>query len=232
MTPAGNIILRYILFIRKRLLLFGIVSVVLFFLYFYLSEGIIVRIKQDLLPEQAKLIATGVMEAVMVKLQMSLILTVLTVLPASILAFVWKKLRLRHIIWIASSFVMFLIGFVFTYLLLLPVAVRVLTYLTVEAGVEAYYSLNQFIFFAFLTTVIFSIVFELPVAVVWLSLRGIVNTATLKSRRRYVYVGIVTLAAIITADPTPVSQLILSVPLIFLYEISIAVSDFLLKIKK
>lgn len=228
----NNLFLRYILFIRKRLLFFGTLSFILFFIYFYVSEFVILRMKQDLLPEQARLIATGVMEAVMVKLQIALILTGITLLPISLLTFLIKRLKLSHLVWIFAALGMLLLGFGFTYLLMLPLAVRVLTFLTIQAGVEAFYSLNQFIFFAFLTTVIFSVVFELPLVVVWLSLHGIINTESLKSRRRYVYVGIVTVAAVITADPTPVSQLLLSVPLIFLYEISIVVSDLLLKIKK
>jgi sec-independent protein translocase protein TatC len=51
-----------------------------------------------------------------------------------------------------------------------------------------------------------------------------VNVETLKARRKYVYVLIVLVAALITADPTPVSQLLLSGPLIFLYEVSIIIS--------
>ena len=54
-------------------------------------------------------------------------------------------------------------------------------------------------------------------------MRGLVYQASLKERRRYVYVAIVFIAAIITADPTPVSQVLLSGPLLFLSELSILI---------
>jgi sec-independent protein translocase protein TatC len=226
---------RYLLLLRRHAWFLLGTGVAFFTLFFFLSGFIIQRMKQDLLPESARLIATGMLETVMVKLQIALVLTGIAIIPLAFLI-ILRTLHFRFkastILWLIAALALFLLGFGFTYFLLLPTAVKVLTTLTTEAGVLAYYSINQFIFFAFLTTVIFSLLFELPLVVTWLALRGFVSVESLKQKRKFVYVGIVTLAAIITADPTPMSQLLLSFPLIILYEMSILVASFLLKIRE
>ncbi|NOZ59573.1 MAG: hypothetical protein GXO66_08390 [Euryarchaeota archaeon] len=228
-------LLRYLLLLRRHAWFLLGTGAAFFFLFFYLSGFIIQRMKQDLLPESARLIATGMLETVMVKLQIALVLTAVALIPVALLL-VARALRFRpglgFLLWLGSALLLLLLGFSFTYFLLLPTAVKVLTALTTEAGVLAYYSINQFIFFAFLTTVLFSLLFELPLVVTWLALRGIVSLDSLREKRKYVYVGIVTLAAVITADPTPMSQLLLSMPLILLYELSLVVAGLLIKIRE
>lgn len=66
--------------------------------------------------------------------------------------------------------------------------------------------------------------FELPVASYVLSRIGLVNPAFLKTYRKYAYVIILIVAAVITPSPDWMSQTIVAVPLIALYEISIFIS--------
>ena len=68
------------------------------------------------------------------------------------------------------------------------------------------------------------IAFELPVLAYVLSKLGIVTPAMLKEYRKYAYVAILILAAVITPSPDWTSQLIVAIPLIILYEISIFIS--------
>jgi sec-independent protein translocase protein TatC len=131
------------------------------------------------------------------------------------------KRKLTLLIWLLAGITLLTVGFVFTYMILLPLAIKVLTSLAIEAGVSAFFSINQFVLFAFITTIIFSVVFELPLLVSWLAINGIVSIQTLKEKRKHVYVGVFILAAVITADPTIISQVLLSIPLIILYELSI-----------
>jgi sec-independent protein translocase protein TatC len=63
----------------------------------------------------------------------------------------------------------------------------------------------------------FGITFLLPVLLMLLHRAGIVSRAQLAGARRYIIVGVVALAAIVT-PPDPGSQLILAVPLLFLFE--------------
>lgn len=206
----------------KRLLILAAVGFVVFW---FLSDLIVQRIKEDLLPEEAILIVTSPMEYVMVKIQISVVLGVLTALPFFAYMLVkrleLKVRKLRLFLWATAGTILFAIGLTFTYFILLPVAMQILTSLSVEAGLSAYFSINQFIFFAFITTLLFSLVFELPLVVTWMAVNGLVSVETLKERRRHTYVAVFIMTAIITADPTPVSQILLAVPLIVLYELSI-----------
>lgn len=68
------------------------------------------------------------------------------------------------------------------------------------------------------------IAFELPVLAYVLSKLGLVTPSMLKEYRKYAYVAILVLAAIITPSPDWTSQLIVAIPLIVLYEISIFIS--------
>lgn len=69
-----------------------------------------------------------------------------------------------------------------------------------------------------------AIAFELPVIAYVLSKWGIVTAALLKKYRKYAYVVILVLAAIITPSPDWSSQAIVTIPLVILYEISILLS--------
>jgi sec-independent protein translocase protein TatC len=66
----------------------------------------------------------------------------------------------------------------------------------------------------------FGIVFETPVAIVLLVWTGFVTPATLARRRDYVFVGCFVVAAVLT-PPDIGSQLLLAIPLIALYELSL-----------
>jgi sec-independent protein translocase protein TatC len=70
------------------------------------------------------------------------------------------------------------------------------------------------------------IVFELPMLSFFLSKIGIVTPEFMRKWRRHSIVGILIIAAILTPGADPVAQLLLAVPLVFLYEISIFVSKF------
>ena len=66
--------------------------------------------------------------------------------------------------------------------------------------------------------------FELPVLAYVLTRIGLITGAFLRQYRRYAFVGILLLAAIITPSPDWTSQLIVAVPLLLLYEISILIA--------
>ncbi len=89
---------------------------------------------------------------------------------------------------------------------------------------EPLYSINDFVFFSLSMMLILGLVFEFPVVTVWLTRTGILSPQTLSERRRYAYVGKYVVAAIVTPDPSMVSQSILAVPFIFFYEVSVVVS--------
>ncbi|HEY0052748.1 MAG TPA: twin-arginine translocase subunit TatC, partial [Caulobacteraceae bacterium] len=66
----------------------------------------------------------------------------------------------------------------------------------------------------------FGLCFQLPVVLTLLGLSGIVSSKMLAEGRRYAILAVVVVAAILT-PPDPISQLMLAVPIVLLYEISI-----------
>jgi sec-independent protein translocase protein TatC len=237
--------------IKRKLLHIVIIIFIGFSIAFALSDRIIKKITDDLLPLEilnpsqnnpclapTQLISTSPTEVVMVKLQISLLFGIALALP--FVAY-WVLLRLRRryeintfslATWAVYALILFEIGFSFTYFFLLPQAYKILVGLTTGANIIPLFSINQFMFFTVISIFLFSVSFEFPLVVTWLTVRGMVDVKTLKERRKYVYVLIVLVAALITADPTPVSQLLLSGPLIFLYEVSILISSIIRKSEK
>ena len=67
----------------------------------------------------------------------------------------------------------------------------------------------------------FGIGFEFPILLIFLQMVGVLDVNTLKSGRRYAIVGICILVAVITPSGDPISMLMLSVPMVIFYEISI-----------
>ncbi len=215
---------RWLVLLRRHMYVLLAAAAVLFFAYYYLAGTIVREIKASLLPSEAKLIATGLMEYVVLKLQIAALLTAVTLLVlVALLAvrYTGYSPGIKSLLWLTASAAMLLAGFVLTYRLLLPQTVGILTLLTTRAGVMAYYTVGQFVMFVFVTALLFTLCFLLPVLIAWLAVHGVVSVDTLKRRRRHFYLATVTLTAIITADPTPVSQLMLSVPMILLFELTL-----------
>lgn len=66
--------------------------------------------------------------------------------------------------------------------------------------------------------------FELPILAYVLTKAGLITPALLRSSRRYAYIIILVISAVITPSPDWMSQLIVFIPLLFLYELSIFIS--------
>ena len=72
------------------------------------------------------------------------------------------------------------------------------------------------------------IIFELPIIIYFLTKLGIVTPAFMRKYRRHALIGVLIIAAIIT-PPDVASQIIVSIPIMLLYEISIFISAYVLK---
>ena len=125
----------------------------------------------------------------------------------------------------------FLLGVAFAYFISLPFMLRFLIQFTGEVDVSASISIQSYISFLLTVFVIFGLVFELPVVTVLLTGLGIVKAEWLAKGRKVMIVIIFVLAAIIT-PPDIVSQIMVAVPMLALYELSIVLSRLVDKSKK
>lgn len=127
--------------------------------------------------------------------------------------------------------VCFLLGVAFAYFISLPFMLRFLIQFTGEVDVSASISIQSYVSFLLTVFVIFGLVFELPVVSVLLTGLGIVRAEWLVKGRKIMIVVIFVLAAIIT-PPDIVSQIMVAVPMLGLYELSIVLSRTVGKMKK
>ncbi len=120
------------------------------------------------------------------------------------------------------SYLAFLVGIVFAYYVLIPYSLEFFTSMGV-IEVKNNFSINYY--FSFITMLLLGsgIIFELPIVVFILSAIGLLTPAFMRHYRRHAIIVILVLSAFIT-PPDPISLVFISIPLAFLYEISIGVS--------
>lgn len=138
-----------------------------------------------------------------------------------------KPTELKHTrgaIFFVSFF--FLLGVAFGYFLLAPFTFSFLSNYKIGTHniIETKPVLNDYIDNLIDITVGAGLAFELPVVSFVLTRIGLITPGFLKEYRKYAYVGLLVIAAVITPSPDWMSQLIVVLPLILLYELSIIIS--------
>lgn len=124
---------------------------------------------------------------------------------------------------VAFSSFCFLGGVAFAYFVMLPAALSFFaTFGT--ATIENNIAVNEYMNFIISVMLAAGVVFELPMVSWFLSRIGILTPKFMRQYRRHAIVIIFVLAAFLTPGTDPVSQILLAVPLLVLYEISIFVS--------
>ncbi|MEL0145945.1 MAG: twin-arginine translocase subunit TatC [Schleiferiaceae bacterium] len=126
---------------------------------------------------------------------------------------------------------LFVAGVLFGYYVIVPLSVQFLGTYAVSAEVVNRIDLTSYISMVSSVTLATGILFQLPIAVYFLSKVGVVTPTLLKNYRRHAIVGILLLSAIIT-PPDIASQVLVTLPVLVLYQISIMVSRRVLKRKK
>ncbi len=119
--------------------------------------------------------------------------------------------------------ILFLIGAVFCFFIDLPFAITfLLGYKT--ASFTAMLSIEKYIDFCLKFILAFGVVFELPLAIIFLTRFGIVSPATLAKQRKYAVLFAFVAAAVLTPTPDAFNQTLMAIPIIILYEIGILFS--------
>jgi sec-independent protein translocase protein TatC len=131
---------------------------------------------------------------------------------------------------IGFTTLLFASGVLFVYYVIVPLSVQFLGTYTVSAEVVNRIDLTSYISMVSSVTLATGLLFQLPIAVYFLSKVGVVTPELLKTYRRHAIVGILLLSAIIT-PPDVASQVLVTLPVLVLYQISIMVSRRVLKRK-
>lgn len=178
------------------------------------------------LPEGTKMLSTGVVAPFLVPLKVTLFLAFVIALPV-VLYQIWayiapalyrqeKRLVLPVLV---SSTAMFYVGVLYCYFVVFRFVFRFIAQFSPESvnfapDIDSYFSFVLSMFVAF------GVTFEVPIIVMVLNHVGIASLAALKKARPYVIVGAFVLAAIFT-PPDVLSQTLLALPLVLLYQAGI-----------
>lgn len=174
----------------------------------------------------ASLIQLSATELFWVYIRLAVVIGIVLASPVVIqqsLAFVWPALEPREKRYVAASvpvvILLFAGGVAFAYLLILPWAIKFFLGFTVP-GVTPTLSVGAYISFLINLILPFGLIAQMPVLMAILGMIGIVTPEFLRRNRKYAVLVIFIVAAVLT-PPDPVSQIIMAVPMLALYEVSL-----------
>ena len=132
-----------------------------------------------------------------------------------------ERKNARGFIFIAS--LLFFIGVLFGYYIVTPLSINFLGNYSVSSEIFNDFDLSSYIGLLRASVLASGIIFELPIIIYFLTRVGIVSPEFLKKNRKISLVVVLSLSAIIT-PPDVVSQIIVSIPILILYEVSIVIA--------
>jgi sec-independent protein translocase protein TatC len=218
--------------LRSRLIKSAIAIGAGFVLCYVFAEelfNILISPLKDRLPEGNGLIFTNLPEMFFIYLKTAFIAGILLATPV-IFYQMWKFIapglyqnEKRYIIpFVLSSTVLFVGGALFGYFVVFPFGFRFFLGYATEY-IKALPSVKEYFSFSSKLLLAFGVVFELPVAIFFLSRMGLVTVPFLKKNRKYALLVAFAFGAILT-PPDVVTQCMMAGPLVLLYEIGIIVA--------
>ena len=121
---------------------------------------------------------------------------------------------------------LFILGVLFSYFILIPHGFYFLSLYGVRVGLQPMINFNDYVSLFLVLVLVGGLVFELPLVMVFLVRIGLLSVEDFRKKRRHAILIILIVGAILT-PPDPFTQLIMAVPLIFLYEVGILGCRFL-----
>lgn len=126
------------------------------------------------------------------------------------------------------SSLLFFIGVLFGYFVITPLSINFLGTYTVSSEVFNDFDLSSYISLIRTSVIASGMIFELPILVYFLTKIGLITPAFLRKYRKISLVLVLLLSAIIT-PPDIASQIIVAIPILGLYEVSIFISKMVIK---
>lgn len=181
--------------------------------------------------ENLKLVFTAPLEFFFTKLKLAgfgAVVLTFPVLAWQVYAFVapglYKRERRAFLPFLVAAPSLFLLGAALVYFVILPFVLWFsLSQQIVGTGaisVELLPKVSDYLTLVTTLLLAFGLCFQLPVVLTLLGMAGLVNSGMLRTGRRYAIVGVFVVAAVVT-PPDPISQTLLALPIILLYEVSI-----------
>lgn len=215
--------------LRSRLIVSFIAVGVGFFVAYFFKEKLfelLMKPLTDVMGEEDKLIFTNLPEAFFVYLKTAFLAGIMAASPVILYEFwkfvapgLYKKERrvLFPVVILCSFF--FIGGALFGYFIVFPYGFKFFLGFATEF-IRPLPSMKEYFSFASKLLIAFGVVFEMPLIITLFSRLGLISVEFLKKNRKYAILLFFVGAAILT-PPDVITQIMMAVPLMFLYEISI-----------
>jgi sec-independent protein translocase protein TatC len=212
--------------LRTRLIIIMAAFVCLFILAFVYVEEIYAWLVRDL---QVKLAVLGPSDILWVYFMLAGVIAVAGVIPIAahqIWCFVKPALKAEErkltLAYIPALFLLFIAGLSFGYFVIFPIVFKFLLSLS-DDMMTTFFTTEKYFTFLLHMTLPFGFLFELPVVIMFLTSLGILNPYRLQHLRKYAYFALVVTSVVIT-PPDFLSDILVIIPLLLLYEISVLLS--------
>ncbi|WP_052254729.1 twin-arginine translocase subunit TatC [Salinicoccus sp. YB14-2] len=218
--------------LRKRLLIIMYFFLAALIVGFFLSQPLIYQMQNAPWTANIQMHAFQVADPLKIYIMVIIIIAVVIILPV-ILYQLWafispglysneQKLTLSYI---PIVMVLMLTGMAFSYFIVVPYIVQFTFDLSAEMGIATTIGINQYFGFLFRTVLPFGVIFQMPILILFLTQLGMITPMFLKKNRKYAYFILFIIAAVI-APPDFMTHIILTIPMILLYEVSIVISKY------
>ena len=141
-----------------------------------------------------------------------------------------KERKSLLFIYLPVLLLLFILGGIFSYMLLIPYGLHFLALFGSDVGLSPMINFADYVTLFSMLVLMSGFIFELPLFMILLSRLGVVRSSTFRQYRRYAILSAMVIAAILT-PPDPVTQIFMALPLIVLYELG-AVAARLLEKKR
>ena len=221
--------------LRKRLIRILIAVGIGFVACWYLREWLFQVITAPLvrvLPQNSHMIYTSLPEAFFNYMKISFYASLFLTSPFTLYQ-LWKFVspglyptEKKYVApFVISSTILFIGGVLFGYYVALPPAYSFFVEFSSDF-LKPMFSLKEYLSLSLKLLLAFGLSFELPVFIFFMAKIGIVNSKMLAKQRRYAILVIFIAAAILTPSPDAITQIIMAIPLMILYEFSIFIARF------
>ncbi|MFO7317753.1 MAG: twin-arginine translocase subunit TatC [Bacilli bacterium] len=221
--------------LRKRLILVTVLFIGSLAVGFWFAPNLLQLLKNQPSAAGVEWNLFGYTDGIMIYLKCAFILAILVTLPMALLQiwlFVKPGLTEREakytMTFIPASFLLFLVGISFSYFILFPMMLEFLSKINTSIGATETYGINQYFSLLFNLTIPVGAVFELPIVILFLTNVGIVTPEKLKRMRKVAYFILVVVGVSIS-PPDFISDFLIIIPLLLLFEISIFISGWSMK---
>lgn len=225
--------------LRSRLIKSFVAVIICFLCLVYFSNEIyqfLANPLQAFLPPNSSMIATEVASPFLTPLKLTFFVSLLISMPYS-LNQIWKFIapgmyeneKSLSFMVMLSSILLFYLGIIFTYSLVLPLVFSFFTSSAPE-GILVMTDISRYLDFVLGMMFAFSFAFEIPVFIFLLIWSGFSTPQSLSAKRPYVIIGCFTVGMFLT-PPDVISQTLLAIPAWFLFEIGLLMARFFVKNK-